>query len=252
MKDATGGVQSMLVLGGTSDIAVATARELVKARTTRVTLAVRDPALVTCADELRALGATTVDTVRFDALDFPSHESFVEEVFDRHGDVDLVLVAFGTLGDQEHLSQDRAAAVALVETNFTGAVSISVPLVQALRKQGHGTLVYLSSVAAERTRKSSFVYGASKAGLDAFAQGLGDALAGSGVRVMVVRPGFVRTKMTRGLKPAPLSTDADTVARAIAAALRSGAETVWVPAQMRLVMSGLRHLPRAVFRRLEI
>ncbi len=160
-------------------------------------------------------------------------------------------MAFGVLGDPERLSRDRDAAVDLVQANFTGAVSITVPLVERLRAQGHGTIVYPSSVAAERVRKSNFVYGASKAGLDAFAQGLGDALRGSAVRVVVVRPGFVRTKMTRGMAPAPLSTDADDVARAIVAALRSGAETVWVPAQLRLVMSGLRHLPRALFRRLD-
>ena len=118
--------------------------------------------------------------------------------------------------------------------------------------QAHGTLIVLSSVAAERPRRSNFVYGASKAGLDAFAQGLGDALAGTGVDVMVVRPGFVRTKMTAGLKPAPLSTTPDAVAGAIVDGLRRGAHTVWVPPALRSVMSIVRHLPRPLFRRLSI
>ena len=121
-----------------------------------------------------------------------------------------------------------------------------------LRAQGHGTIVALSSVAGERVRKSNFVYGSSKAGVDAFYQGLGDALRGRGVHVMIVRPGFVTTKMTEGLEPAPLSTTPDAVAQAIAQGLERGRDTVWVPPTLRYVMSGLRHLPRSVFRRLKI
>ena len=110
----------------------------------------------------------------------------------------------------------------------------------------------LSSVAGERARKSNFVYGSSKAGLDAFCQGLGDSLVGTGVRIVIVRPGFVHTKMTEGLEAAPLSTDADTVADAIVAGLGRGSETIWVPAPLRIVMSVLRHVPRPVFRRLPL
>jgi decaprenylphospho-beta-D-erythro-pentofuranosid-2-ulose 2-reductase len=119
----------------------------------------------------------------------------------------------------------------------------------ALKKQGHGSLVVLSSVAGERARKANFIYGSTKAGLDAFAQGLGDSLHGSGVHVMVVRPGFVETKMTAGMEKAPLSTTPDAVADAIVSGLRRGAEIVWVPAALRYVLSGLRHLPRPVFRK---
>jgi decaprenylphospho-beta-D-erythro-pentofuranosid-2-ulose 2-reductase len=121
-----------------------------------------------------------------------------------------------------------------------------------LRAQGHGTLVVLSSVAGERARRSNFVYGASKAGLDAFAQGLGDALHPTGVRVLVVRPGFVHTKMTTGLKAPPLSTTPEAVAAAIVTGLASGAHTVWVPGPLRFVFSALRHLPRPLFRRLDL
>jgi decaprenylphospho-beta-D-erythro-pentofuranosid-2-ulose 2-reductase len=127
-----------------------------------------------------------------------------------------------------------------------------VPLVERMRRQGHGTIVYLSSVAGERARKSNYVYGSTKAAMDAFAQGLGDAVADSAVRVMVVRPGFVRTKMTQGLDAAPLAVDADAVAAAIVRGLRRGANTVYAPAPLRIVMSVLRHLPRPIFRRLDI
>ena len=253
MRDALGAVQSALVLGGTSDIALATAEALVAERTRRVILAGRAPErLEAAAGELRSAGATDVETAGFDALDTGSHPGFVEEVFTGGGDIDLVLLAFGLLGDQERAARDPAAALELLRVNFVGAISVTIPVVERLRAQGHGTLVVLSSVAAERGRKSNFVYGSSKAGLDAYCQGLGDSLAGTGVRVMVVRPGFVRTKMTAGLDAPPFSTTPEGVADAIVDGLRRDAHTVWVPPAMRLVMSVLRHLPRPVFRRLEI
>jgi decaprenylphospho-beta-D-erythro-pentofuranosid-2-ulose 2-reductase len=253
VRDATGAVQSVLVLGGTSEIGVATAARLARDRARRVILAARDPssAAETAAGEVRALGAE-VECVAFDAVDFGSHPAFVDDVFDRFGDIDLVLVAWGVLGDQERLARDHDAAVDAAQINYTGVVSVSIPLAARMRRQGHGTIVYLSSVAGERARASNFVYGSTKAGMDAFAQGLGDSLDGTGVRVMVVRPGFVRTKMTDGLDPAPLSTDADAVAESIAAGLRRNSHTVWSPAPLRFVMSALRHLPRAVFRKLDL
>jgi decaprenylphospho-beta-D-erythro-pentofuranosid-2-ulose 2-reductase len=253
MNDALGSVQSVLILGGTSDIAIATAKSLIRSRCRTVLLAGRDTeALATEAKHLEAAGADTVECLPFDALAVESHDAFIDAAFDRSGDIDLAIVAFGVLGDQAEAEEHGAEARRVVETNFTGAVSVLVPLAQAMRRQGHGQIVVLSSVAGERARKSNFVYGSSKAGLDAFCQGLGDSLAGSGVHVMVVRPGFVYSKMTDGLDPAPLATDPDQVAYAIVTGLGRGAEVVWAPAPLRYVMSVLRHLPRAVFRRLPL
>jgi len=253
MNDALGSVQSVLVLGGGSDIALATAKALVRSRCRTVVLAGRDPeSFAGAAKELHALGAETVESVVFDALAPETHEAFVADVFERFGDIDLVLVTFGVLGDQERAESDASEARRIVETNFTGAVSVLVPMSDALRRQGHGRIVVLSSVAGERARRSNFVYGSSKAGLDAFCQGLGDSLAGTGIRLMIVRPGFVHSKMTDGLDPAPMSTDPDQVAHAIVAGLSRGSEIVWVPGPLRYVMSVLRHLPRAVFRRLPL
>lgn len=253
MKDALGSVQSVLVLGGTSEIASATVRELAMRRARTVILAVRDPARAREVErEARSAGVATVEAVHFDADDTNSHERFVDEVFDRHGDVDLVLLAFGVLGDAERAATAGPAATAIVRTNFLGAVSVLVPVARRLRDQGHGTLVVLSSVAGERVRRSNFVYGASKAGLDGFVQGLGDWLQGSGVDVMVVRPGFVRTKMTAGLDAAPLATTPEAVARAIVRGLARRSHTVWVPPALRPVMAVLRHLPRSIFRRLPL
>ena len=251
MKDALGQVQSVLVLGGGSEIGLATCRELVARRARTVVLAARRPdELEGAGRELRDLGATTVEAVPFDAADTGSHGAFVDDVFDRFGDFDLVLVAFGLLGDQEQAEREPGAAVEVANVNYVGAVSIGLALARRLRSQGHGTIVALSSVAGERARRSNFVYGSTKAGMDAFFQGLGDELAGAGVHVMVVRPGFVHTKMTEGLDPPPLSTTPEAVARAVVDGLARGAHTVWVPGTFRPVMTVLRHLPRAVFRKL--
>lgn len=252
MRDGLGRVQSVLVLGGASDIALATVRTLVADGTERVILACRDPArLGDVADAMRDLGASSVELLEFDAGEFDGHESFVARAF-AAGDVDLVLIAFGVLGPGREEQRNRRSALEVLQVNFVGAASVILPVAARLERQGHGTLAVLSSVAGERARASNFVYGASKAGLDAFCQGLGDVLANSGVHVMVVRPGFVRTKMTAGRPVQPLATTPEAVAEATVAGLRSRDHTVWVPGAMRWVMRGLRLLPRPVFRRLPI
>lgn len=253
MKDALGAPQSVLVLGGGSDIAMATLRLLVEARTRTVVLAGRDPrALETAVSELRDLGAERVDAVPFDADDTASHAAFFDNLFSSHGDFDVVLLAFGVLGDQAEAEADPEVAAAILRTNFLGAASAGLHAARLLREQGHGVIVALSSVAGERARRSNFVYGSSKAGLDAFFQGLGDSLVGTGVKVLIVRPGFVHTKMTAGLPSAPLSTTPEAVAAVIVRALQTGAELAWAPRPLRLVMFVLRHLPRPVFRRLKV
>ncbi|HMJ76092.1 MAG TPA: decaprenylphospho-beta-D-erythro-pentofuranosid-2-ulose 2-reductase [Iamia sp.] len=249
MRDATGGVQSVLVLGGASDIAVATVQRLVADRCRRVILAGRpSPALDAAAERLRGDGAD-VETIGFDAAETESHAKVVGEVF-AAGDVDVVLLAFGVLGDQAAFDDDHAAAVDAVTVNYTGAVSAGLAVADCLRAQGHGTLVVLSSVAGVRVRKDNFVYGSTKAGLDGFAQGLGDALRGSGARVMVVRPGFVASKMTEGMVPGPFPTTPDRVATDIVAGLRRGAHTVWSPAILQAVFGVLQLVPRPLWRRL--
>jgi decaprenylphospho-beta-D-erythro-pentofuranosid-2-ulose 2-reductase len=252
VKDALGSVQSVLVLGGASDIARATVKALVADRARAVTLAVRRPEqLDDVGRELKEAGATDVRVLAFDADDLESHPAFVAEAF-AGGDVDLVLLAFGVLGDADHTRVDRKAALELLHTNVMGSVSVLMPVVERLKAQGHGTVVVLSSVAGERVRKSNFPYGASKAALDGFASGLADHLHGSGVHVMVVRPGFVATKMTAGMEKKPMSTTPERVAQVIVEGLRKGADTVWAPPSIRWVFAALRHLPRPLFRRLDL
>ena len=249
MIDALGNPQTVLLLGGGSDIGLAIAERYLASRPVRVVLAGRpSPRLDEAAARLAAKGAA-VETVEFDAAQTGGHHDLISKIA-TGGDIDLAVVAFGLLGDQAVAEREPAAAVELATVNYVGAVSVGVALANVMRAAGHGTIVALSSVAGERPRRSNFVYGSTKAGMDAFYSGLGDALAGSGVRVLVVRPGFVTTKMTSHLSPAPLATTADAVADAVVGAVRRGRHTIWVPARLRVVMSGLRHLPRPVFRRL--
>jgi decaprenylphospho-beta-D-erythro-pentofuranosid-2-ulose 2-reductase len=249
MRDALGHVQSILVLGGTSEIGLATTLALAPGRARKVVLTARDPAGTTAAvDRLHNAGVDDVSVVPFDAIDTASHAKIIESIFTQHGDIDLVLLAFGVLGDQHEFDHDPEAAAQAAIVNYAGAVSSGLAVAEQFRRQGHGTLVVLSSVAAERPRKSNYVYGSSKAGLDAFAQGLGDALIGSGARVMIVRPGFVHTRMTAHLPPQPLSTTPEAVAAVIVRGLERGDEIVWAPAPLRYLFAVMRHLPRGLWR----
>lgn len=251
MLTATGHIDSVLVLGGDSDIGVATAAELIRVRGAgRVVLAGRRPdRLEERAATLAALGAT-VSTIRWDATEVDRHEEALGGVFDE-GDVDVVVLAAGVLGDQATIEEDPAAVRRLVDTNFAGPAAALVVVAERLRRQGHGLLVVLSSIAATQARRANFGYGSSKAGLDAFALGLGDALDGAGPNVLVVRPGFVRSSMTAGMPEAPLSCDPQDVARAITAAADATPPAVlYVPPAVRWVSWLLRALPRGLVRRL--
>jgi len=256
MDNALGNPGSVLVLGGTSEIALAITGRLLDGGTSRVALAGRDEAaLEAAAKQLRerAGGRAEVVAVEFDAAATDRHEAALEAgVAAVGGDVDLVLLAFGQLGDQEQLEAQPELSVPLTTVNYVGAVSAGLLVARRFRAQGHGTLVVLSSVAGERARRANYVYGSTKAGLDTFAQGLGDALHPLGCRVMVVRPGFVTTRMTTHLEPppGPLSTTAEAVADAVVKGLQQGADVVYAPPVLRLVMALVRVLPRAVIRRL--
>jgi decaprenylphospho-beta-D-erythro-pentofuranosid-2-ulose 2-reductase len=249
--NAVGNPQSLLLLGGTSEIGLTIAEKYAAAGHLRVVLAGRpSERLDANAERLRGMGAT-VSVLPFDARKPDTHTEVVEKAF-ADGDIDVTVVAFGLLGDNERGWTDVAAARELAEVNYVAPVTVGVALADRLKRQAHGSLVLLSSVAGERPRRSNFVYGSTKAGVDAFYVGLTEALRPHGVVVTVVRPGFVKTKMTEGLAAAPLSQTPEQVADIVLEAVRGGKELVWAPGAMRVVMSVLRHLPKVVFRRLPV
>jgi decaprenylphospho-beta-D-erythro-pentofuranosid-2-ulose 2-reductase len=242
--------QTVLVLGGTSDIGRAIVDALVSPALRQVILAVRDPQRAehtTCADW--SFGDAEISFVEFDAEHVADHATMIADVCDRFGDLDVVIQAFGQLG-AEGLN-DPVAAAQLAQVNYVGAVSSGLAVAEQLRSQGHGTLVVLSSVAGVRTRASNFVYGSTKAGQDAFATGLGHALVGSGANVLTVRPGFVRSTMTAGMDEAPFAADPSDVGAAVAGAIRRGRSVVWVPGVLQVVFGLLRFAPGFVWRRLD-
>ncbi|MGA2838426.1 MAG: SDR family NAD(P)-dependent oxidoreductase [Acidimicrobiales bacterium] len=251
MIDATGRPQSVLVLGGSSEIAQAIVARLVPGRCRTVILAGRPGGrLDSAAHAARAAGADVVETVAFDTTDVAGVGEVIDGVFARFGDIDLVLAAAGALGSQAELESDPQAAAELITTNFTGLAAALLATAARMRAQGHGRIVVISSVAGDRPRRANFIYGSTKSGLDAFAQGLGDSLVGSGAAVTIVRPGFVVGRMTEGMDPAPFSTTPEAVAQVVVSGIASGAEVVYAPPVLRWVFAVMRVLPRAVWRRM--
>jgi NAD(P)-dependent dehydrogenase (short-subunit alcohol dehydrogenase family) len=241
----------VVILGGRSEIGVAVARNLVERGARTVVLAARRSEDLDAEESaLFAAGATTVDRVEFDADDLAGHESLLAAIAEAHGAIDTIVVAFGILGEQQRAESDAAHAVSIVHTDYVAHVSVLTHAANLLREQGSGRIVVFSSVAGVRVRRANYVYGSAKAGLDGFASGLADALAGSGVRLLLVRPGFVVGRMTDGMSPAPFSSTPDQVAAATVRALRRGRGEVWVPGVLRPLFAVLRMLPRPIWRRM--
>jgi short-subunit dehydrogenase len=244
--DTTG---TVIIFGGRSEIGLELATRLAPGAT--VVLAARGADLL--ADEaaaVRAAGAAAVHTVEFDADDLDSHGPLVDALVADHGPIATAVLAFGILGDQARAEADPAHAVAIVHTDYVAQISLLTRLAAQMRSAGHGRIVVFSSVAGVRVRRANYVYGSAKAGLDGFAGGLADALHGTGVRLLIVRPGFVIGRMTEGMDPAPLSSTPAQVAEATARALSTGRRTVWVPWALRPMFFGMKLLPQAVWRRM--
>ncbi len=240
---------SVLILGGRSEIGLEIAQRLAPRRV--VILAARRAGDLTDeVERVRASGATSVHAVEFDADDFAAHAGFLEGVASEHGPIGTVVLAFGILGDQSRAEADPAHAIEVIGTDFVAQVSVLTTIVDILRTQGSGRIVVFSSVAGVRVRRANYVYGSAKAGLDGFASGLGDALHGSGVKLLLVRPGFVIGRMTRGMDPAPFSSTPEQVADAVVAAMNKGRERVWIPGILRWVYVVARFVPQSIWRRM--
>jgi len=259
MIDATGNPQTILLLGGTSEIGLAICERYLQNANARIILAdlPNAPRREAAIAQLEAAGAKSVEFLDFDAVDTKSHPALIEAAW-ANGDVDVAIVAFGLLGDAEELWQNQAKAVLVAQVNYTAAVSVGVLVGEKMRAQGFGQIIAMSSVAGERVRRSNFVYGSTKAGLDGFYLGLGEALSEFGVHVLVIRPGQVRTTTTlehwkaTGAKEAPFTVDKEDVAALAVASAAKGKDLVWAPGPVRYLMAVMRHIPRPVFRKLPI
>ena len=240
---------TVLVLGGRSEIGLQMALRLAPGRAV-VLAARRCEELHTETAALTAAGATAVHPVEFDAIDTASHPALLAKIVADYGPVGVAVLAFGVLGDQALAEADPGHALAVVHTDYTAQLSVLTVLANEFRAQSSGHLVVFSSVAGVRVRRANYVYGSAKAGLDGFASGLADALHGTGVHLLLARPGFVIGRMTEGMRPAPFSSTPDQVADAVVGALARRAGRVWIPGILRPVFFGMRLLPQAVWRRL--
>jgi len=241
--------QLIVVFGGRSEIGNEVALRLAPGATVILTTR-HGHDLDQQVSALRAAGAADVHVKGFDADDLSSHAPVLDEIQTEHGPIDTAVLAFGLLGDQARAEQDAEHAVAVVHTDYVAQVSLLTLLAQRMRTAGAGRIVVFSSIAGARVRRANYVYGSAKAGLDGFAAGLSDALHGSGVQVLVVRPGFVIGRMTEGMEPAPMSSTPQQVADATVRALARGRGSVWVPWGVGVLAFVTRFVPRVLWRRM--
>lgn len=247
-RDQSGGV--VVIFGGRSEIGLAVAQRLAPGRT--VVLATR-PGRDTSAlaAPLQQAGAAAVEVLDFDADDLDSHSRVVADVESRIGEIDIAVLAFGILGDQEVAERDSAAAARILHTDFVAQAALLTVLAGRMKPRRRGVLVAFSSVAGQRVRRANYVYGSAKAGLDGFASGMADALHGTGVTLVIPRPGFVIGRMTEGMDPAPFSSTPDQVADAVVErVLDRRAGVVWIPWQLRVMFAVARLVPQPVWRRM--
>ena len=187
----------------------------------------------------------------FDADDLSSHAGVVDEIESRVGPVDIAVLAFGILGDQEVAERDADAAAQILHTDFVAQAALLTVLAERMKSRRSGVLVAFSSVAGQRVRRANYVYGSAKAGLDGFASGMADALHGTGVTLIIPRPGFVIGRMTAGMDPAPFSSTPEHVADVVVdrvVARRAG--IVWIPWQLRVMFAVARLVPQPIWRRM--
>lgn len=241
----------VLILGGRSDIGGEIARKVAPGRD--IVLAARGTeGMDSLQDELQAGGARNVYLLNFDAEDFPSHARVVDRAIELTGPIELTVVAFGILGDQERAERDASHAVDIATIDYAAQISL---LTLAAERMHRGHIVAFSSIAGWRPRRANYVYGSTKAGLDAFCQGLADKLHGSQVGLITARPGFVIGSMTEGMKPAPLSVRPADVAEAVVGCVASDARrgrprsrTIWIPRALQGLAWLMWLVPRPIWR----
>lgn len=237
------------IFGGRSEIGLAVATRLASGST--VVLAARPGSMDDAVAACRDAGAARVETVEFDADDVAAQAGLVDTIEANVGPIDVAVLAFGLLGNQAEAERDPLAAAALLHTDFIAQAGLLTVLADRMRTRRSGTLVAFSSVAGARVRRANYVYGSAKAGLDGFASGLADALHGSGVHLVIARPGFVIGRMTAGMEPAPFSSTPEQVADAVVRRIRSGRGVdLWIPWQLRFLFAVARFVPRSLWRRM--
>lgn len=241
-----------IVLGATSAIAHATAR-IWAARGDTLVLVARDAAkLEAAAQDLRVRGAARVEAIFADLADLDGQGAALEEAARRVGPVDIALVAYGVLGDAAEAKASPRALASLLQVDFVSAAILCERLVAGFERQGRGTLAVVGSVAGDRGRQSNYAYGSAKGGLAIFLDGLRHRFAGTAIRIVTIKPGFVDTPMTAAFPKGPLWASPAAVAAGIDRAIARGTPVAYVPGFWRAIMLVVRNLPDAVLFRTKL
>jgi decaprenylphospho-beta-D-erythro-pentofuranosid-2-ulose 2-reductase len=251
MKNGMGNPGTIVLFGGTSEIGRETVLSLLAPGVENLVLVSRDVEAASQNDEVFLVLVPNLNIfhITFDGADALSMPEVVAEIVSEVGDIDIAIVAHAVLGDEVVGYVDPAGVSQVITVNMTATITLLYALASQMRTQGHGRIALFSSVAGERVRKGNAVYGSSKAGVDSFALALDHDLEGTGVSVVVIRPGFVPTKMTRNMEPAPFATTAHAVGVDSAKAIKGTVKIIWSPKIMRPLFILLRHLPTKLWRR---
>jgi decaprenylphospho-beta-D-erythro-pentofuranosid-2-ulose 2-reductase len=245
-------MKRILIVGATSAIAEATARQFA-ARGDALFLVGRNvDALRAIADDLRLRGATIAGTAAMDASDLSAMSGIITSAVQALGTLDQALIAHGTLSNQSACETSISALSQEFAVNALSTMALCLELARYLAERRSGVIAVISSVAGDRGRQSNFVYGAAKASLSAFLSGLGQKLHRTGVRVVVIKPGFVSTPMTAAFKKGALWASPERVARDIRRAMDTGRAVVYTPWFWRPIMFIVRSVPESLFRRLSL
>lgn len=245
---------NIIIIGATSAIAKAFSQLYAQKYQANFFLAARDEqSLKILADDLLVRGAQQAHSFTADFSDNSACEPLVEQAFAALGQVDLILMAHGVLGDQKIAEQDVTAMQAIMQINAISSLSLLTLMANKMEQQGSGSIAYISSVAGDRGRPSNYVYGASKAIVSTFLQGLRARLAKSGVHVLTVKPGFVDTPMTAAIeKSGPLWAQPEDIALGIERALDKRRNTVYLPWFWRGIMAIITRIPEVIFKKLSL
>jgi len=245
-------MRKTLIIGATSAIAQATARLLAEAGDALFLVARNADKLAATADDLKLRGADAVDTQELDVLDYDRHKLVIDAAIDTLDGIDLVLIAHGTLPDQNACEGSFELTRNEIEINALSTISLLTHLANYFEQRGQGTIAVISSVAGERGRQSNYVYGSSKGAVTVFLQGVRNRLYKSGVSVLTIQPGFVDTPMTADFPKNFLWSRPERVAATIVRSIARGKSTVYVPWFWRWIMVVIKALPEAVFKRLSL
>jgi decaprenylphospho-beta-D-erythro-pentofuranosid-2-ulose 2-reductase len=242
----------VLIVGATSAIATETAR-VYAAYGARLFLTGRHAErLDAVAADLTVRGAAAVETAVLDVTDRGRCAAVAEQAWQAFGGLDVALIAHGLLPDQARAQASADDALAAMDVNLLSAVALLTPLANRFEASGRGCIAVIGSVAGDRGRQSNYIYGAAKGGLDRFLQGLRNRLYHVGVAVVTLKPGFVDTPMTAGMRQGPLFASARRAGRAVHRAIERRRDVAYIPWFWRPIMAIVRALPEPIFKRLRL